>query len=172
MPDGPVGSRPLIRLRGWSRRTFIALAVAVIGWPVPAAAQQSAHQADSAYTQIRTTLRSFYFNLAHRDWEALAADILSAKVIASHPPPVSLLLPKDLATRADRPEDCPCEAAARVERANITLDPLDGDWARAAVPACPPTGAADEFRLVRFERRWRIIYIYLRQQRSGVPLAR
>jgi hypothetical protein len=169
MPDLPLASRPLPRLHGWSRRTLIALVGALIGSPVPAAAQQSAHQADSAHTQIRTTLRSFYFNLAHRDWEALAADILSAKVMASHPIPVSLLSPKDHATRADRTEDCRSESAARVEHASITLD---GYWARAAVPACPRTGPADEFRLVRFEQRWRIIHIHLRQEPSGVQLAR
>jgi hypothetical protein len=147
----------------------VALAAILMALAVPAAAQQPALQVDSARTQIRTTLRSFYFNLAHRDWEALAADILSAKVMASHPVPVSLLSPEGHGTRAEQPDGCRSDATARVEHATITVD---GDWARAAVPTCPPAEAADQFRLVRFERRWRIIYIDLSQETYAVQLAR
>jgi hypothetical protein len=35
----------------------------------PASAQQ-----DSSASELRTVLRAFYFNLAHQDWEAIAAD--------------------------------------------------------------------------------------------------
>ncbi len=150
-------------------RTALALAAVLTASAIPAAAQQPGVQMDSARAQIRTTLRAFYFNLARRDWEALAADILSAKVMASHPVPASLLSQTDHATRADRPEDCPLDASARVEHATITLD---SDWARVSVPHCPPATPADELRLVRFERRWRIIYIELGQEQSGVHLAR
>jgi hypothetical protein len=56
-------------------RTLAALGV----YASTAAAQQS-ERLDSARAQIHTTLRAFYFNLAHQDWEALTADILAAKV--------------------------------------------------------------------------------------------
>ena len=57
----------------------------------PAATAQQRSQVDSTKAQLRTTLRAFYFNLAHQDWEALAADILSAKIVASRPAPEALV---------------------------------------------------------------------------------
>jgi hypothetical protein len=147
--------------------TLVPLAAALIGSSIPAAAQESAVRVDSAHAQIRTTLRAFYFNLARRDWEALAADILSAKVMASHPVPAAVL--SQHPARTEQPKVCPPDASTRVDRATIVLE---ADWAYAAVPNCPSAGAADEFRLVRFERRWRIIYIHLRQEASEVQLAR
>jgi hypothetical protein len=150
-------------------RIAFALAAMLSASAIPAAAQHPTLQADSVRAQIRTTLRAFYFNLAHRDWEALAAEILSAKVMASHPMPESLMAIADNAAEADGPEHCSTDAASRVERASVTLD---GHWARALVPHCPPAVRGDEIRLVRFERRWRIIYIDLWQEQSGVQLAR
>ena len=46
---------------------------------------------DSAQAHVRTTLHAFYFNLAHRDWEALTADILPAKIVAHRPAPAALV---------------------------------------------------------------------------------
>jgi hypothetical protein len=146
------------------RRTATLLAAMLTTATIPLAAQHPTAQLDSARAQIHTTLRAFYFNLAHRDWEALAADILSAKVMASHPAPASLLELERHPVPAEGVGDCSSGAASRIEKATITLD---GDWAEASVPHCPPTAAADEFRLVRFERRWRIIYIELRQEPDG-----
>jgi len=45
-----------------------------------AAAQGPPVQVDSSRAQIHTSLRAFYFSLAHRDWEALTADVLPAKM--------------------------------------------------------------------------------------------
>jgi len=46
-----------------------------------------------------------------------------------------------------------------VDQAIITLD---GDWAEVTVPSCAsPLAGADEFRLIRFEGRWRFVYIRL-----------
>ena len=36
-------------------------------------------QHDSAHAELRTVLRAFYFNLAHHDWEAIAADVRRRK---------------------------------------------------------------------------------------------
>jgi hypothetical protein len=139
--------------------------------PAPAAAQHPTVPMDSARAELRTTLRAFYFNLAHRDWEALAAQVLSAKVMASHPVPERLLTLAAHVAPADPSAECSSAANARVDHATIGLD---GDWAGALVPHCPPapTARADEFRLVRFERRWRIIYIDLSQDPGAVQLAR
>src|SRR5688572_12381874 len=57
-----------------------------------AEAQQLPSGPDSARAQIRSTLRAFYFNLAHQNWEALTADILAAKVVAHRPVPESLVI--------------------------------------------------------------------------------
>jgi hypothetical protein len=150
-------------------RMALALAAMWSALAIPAAAQHPTVEMDSANAQLRVTLRAFYFNLAHRDWEALAAEILSAKIMASHPAPESLLAVAGRAAPAARPDDCSTEAAARVEQAIIALD---GDWAEALVPHCPRAARDDEFRLVRFEQRWRIIYIDLPQGSAGVQLAR
>jgi len=57
-----------------------------------------------------------------------------------------------------------------VDQAAITLD---GDWAEVSVPRCAGTAVgADEFRFIRFERRWRVIYIALFREGSPVQLAR
>jgi hypothetical protein len=50
---------------------------------------------------------------------------------------------------------------AAVEQAVIELD---GDWAEVSVPRCSPAVGADEFRLIRFDGRWRFVYIHLSQQ--------
>lgn len=150
-------------------RMALALAAMWSALAIPAAAQHPTVQMDSANAQLRATLRAFYFNLAHRDWEALAAEILSAKIMASHPVPESLLAVAGHAAPAERPDDCSTEAAARVAQAMIALD---GDWAEALVPHCPRAARADEFRLVRLEQRWRIIYIDLPLGSAGVQLAR
>ena len=50
---------------------------------------------------------------------------------------------------------------------------LEGDWAEVSVPRCGMTaGGADEFRLIRFEGRWRVVYIDLFRESSQVELAR
>ncbi len=45
----------------------------------------------------------------------------------------------------------------RVDHAVVTLE---GKWALARVPACVEgSGGMDEFRLLRVQERWRIVYI-------------
>src|SRR5687768_11264865 len=106
------------------RRAGLAIVVALIASPASAPAQHSPTQPDSIRAQIHRTLRAFYFNLAHHDWEALTADILAAKVVAHRPAP-EILVP----TAA--PAKCSSTAAAMVDQAGIMLE---GDWAEATVP--------------------------------------
>jgi len=150
----------------WIAATVTGMLLALA---LPATAQRAAVQQDSAEAQLRAVLRAFYFNLAHHDWEAIAADVLSAKVVASRPAPARL----QTATRdraraerssgsADEPVACSSSILAVVNEAAIQLD---GDWAGVSIPRCGVASAgADEFRLIHFEKRWRFVYIDLFEQ--------
>jgi hypothetical protein len=150
--------------------SFRRIAVAAVGMltvlALPGTAQRAAVQQDSAEIQLRGVLRAFYFNLTHQDWEAIAADVLSAKVVASRPAPASL----QMATRdrarirrsggpAGEPVGCSSSSSAVVDGAVIHIQ---GDWAGVSIPRCGvvPAGS-DEFRLIHFEKRWRFVYIDL-----------
>ena len=138
-----------------------------------AAAQQSPAAADSGRAEIHTRLRAFYFNLAHRDWDALTADILAAKVVAHRPAPDALLAVAGLprhepqgrgagSSPASTGGPCSSAASATVDQATITFE---GDWAEVSLPRCfSGLAGADEFRLIRFEERWRFVYIDLFQE--------
>jgi hypothetical protein len=150
-------------------RTPIALLAGLVAATSTGTAQQPEAQLDSVRQEIQTTLRSFYFNLARRDWEALTADILAAKVVAHRPAPEELLAAGSRLraqpaggglSLGDRPRSCPSDETPLVDQAKVTLD---GDWAEVSVPRCAAQSGADEFRLICLERRWRIIYIHLFQ---------
>ena len=156
-------------------RTAFALIAVLVASPVIATAQQAPAQLDSA--QIHTTLRAFYFNLAHQDWASLNADILPAKVVAHRPAPEGLVAaaasPRRAAGLSPATHDlvaCSPKATALVDQATITLD---GDWAEVSVPRCTaaPEGA-DEFRLIHFEERWRFVYIDLFEESVNVATDR
>jgi hypothetical protein len=147
----------------WIAATVTGMLLALA---LPAAAQRAAVQPDSAEAQLRGVLRAFYFNLAHHDWEAIAADVLSAKVMASRPAPVSIQAATGDRARAERssgstdePVACSSSTSAVVDEAAIQLD---RDWAGVSIPRCGVASAgADEFRLIHFEKRWRFVYIDL-----------
>ena len=62
------------------RRTALVVA-GLMALALPAAAQRAAIQPDSAQAQIRTVLRGFYSNLESRNWDGLAAYVLSPKLL-------------------------------------------------------------------------------------------
>jgi hypothetical protein len=148
------------------RRIAVTAAGMLMALALPATAQRAAVQQDSAEAQLRGVLRSFYFNLAHQDWEAIAADVLSAKVVASRPAPASLQMANRDPARTGRvggpagePVACSSSSSAVVDGAAIHVD---GDWAGVSVPRCGVVSAgADVFRLIHFEQRWRLVYIDL-----------
>jgi hypothetical protein len=141
------------------RRTALALATSLIAATGTATAQQHADQSDSTRAQIHRTLRAFYFNLEHDDWEALTADILPAKVVAHRSAPEALVMAA--ASAAVEPVECTAPARPMIDQATIMLD---GDWAEVSVPRCTAPRGADEFRLIRFDRRWRFVHIELFQE--------
>jgi hypothetical protein len=157
-------------------RTMFAILAALFTSTVPTIAQQSPAQPDSARAQIHTSLRAFYFNLARQDWEALTADILAAKVVAHRPAPAALVAAAASASRevagseANHRAACSSSATPLVDQAIMLLD---GDWAEVSVPRCGTVaGGRDEFRLIRFEERWRIVYIDLFQEPLNVSTDR
>ena len=152
-------------------RAPLVLALMLSAWTASATAQQSPIQPDSARGQIQTSLRAFYFNLAHQDWEALTADILAAKVVAHRPAPEAMVLAASAGASsvADEPAACSSNQAL-VDQATITLE---GDWAEVSVPRCTAALAgADEFRLIHFEERWRFVYIDLYDEPVNVSTGR
>lgn len=109
---------------------------------------------------IHTALRAFYFSLSHRDWEAIAGQVLSAKVVAHRPPPDAMVAAEAAAGRA---------AGLACGESRITRD---GSWAEVSVVRCGGTArGVDEFRLIRFQRRWRIVYIDLSRESVSVAAA-
>jgi len=145
---------------------FVCRAVVVAAGLLAALARPAAAQQDAADAQLRSVLRAFYFNLAHHDWEAIAADVLSAKVLASRPAPASLRsATRDRAGTDPSPDSadafmtCSSNTIAIVDKAAIQRD---GDWAGVSIPRCGVAPAeVDEFRLIYFETRWRFVYIDL-----------
>ena len=142
---------------------FLGLALAV--WPLAASAQQLA-SADSSRAQIQQTLRSWYFSLAHHDWNAVTDDILAAKVVAHRLPPAALLKNQEVQSAAVLDiRHCAAGEAALVEAALIRRD---GDWAEVWVPRCGAGWVGgDSFRLIHFEERWRLVYIDLYEAPSS-----
>jgi hypothetical protein len=155
------------------RRTPVVVAGLLMALALPAAAQRAAVQPDSAPAQIRTVLHAFYVNLESRNWEALAAYVLSPKLLERRGAPGDLqTAARDRArTRASsraaaEPTRCSASASPMIDQAAIQLD---GDWAEVSVPRCSGTSAgADEFRLLYFEERWRFIYTDLFEAPTNV----
>jgi hypothetical protein len=159
------------------RRTPVAVALFLMAWVLPAAAQHAAVPHDSARAQIRAVLRAFYLNLESRNWEALAAYVLSPKLLERRGAPGTLQMAVRDRTRtrtsshpAPGPVACSSSAAPAVEQAVMQLD---GDWAEVSVPRCLGTSAGtDEFRLLYFEGRWRFIYTDLFEAPTKVSSTR
>jgi hypothetical protein len=99
-------------------------------------AQQPSTRAEPAELQIRTSLRAFYFSLAHHDWEALTAGILPAKVVAHHPAPAAIVAASQ---PHERPANCTPAIAERLEDAEITID---SGWAASRWPGAAPVKSA------------------------------
>jgi hypothetical protein len=140
-------------------------------------AQQPSTRAEPAELQIRTSLRAFYFSLAHHDWEALTAGILPAKVVAHHPAPAAIVAASQ---PHERPANCTPAIAERLEDAEITID---SGWAAVSVAGCgageigsgevgADDAGVDEFRFIEFDGRWWIVHLELSHDPGTVQLAR
>jgi hypothetical protein len=158
------------------RRTELMVA-GLMALALPAAAQRPAIQPDSARTQIRTVLRGFYSNMESGNWDALAAYVLSPKLLERRGAAGdSQLVARDRTrTRASSrvaaaPVTCTSGSAPMIDQADIRLD---ADWAEVSVPRCRGGSAGtDEFRLLYFEERWRFIYTDLFEAPTNVSTGR
>ena len=138
--------------------TLLLLALPSFG-----SAQESAVSPDSASHEVRTVIRAFYRNLAAQNWDALAAYVLSPKLLERRGIAAdSELVSRDrtrsrtMASAVQPPASCPSTSSPMIEAAAIRVD---GDWADVSVPRCSGADAGvDEFRLIYFEQRWRFIY--------------
>ena len=159
------------------RRTALVVA-GLMALALPGAAQQAAIQPDTAQAQIRTVLRGFYSNMESGNWDALAAYVLSPKLLERRGAAGdSQLVARDRTrTRASTrvaaaPVKCPSSGnSPMIDQADIRLD---ADWAEVSVPRCRGGAAgADEFRLLYFEQRWRFIYTDLFEGPTNVSTGR
>lgn len=139
------------------------LSFLLVAAPPYAAAQETAIAPDSARAQIHPVLRAFYLNLANQNWDALAAYVLSPKLLERRGAPGDLqMVARDRArgrggpTGVAAPRACPAGASPMIDEAVIRLD---GDWAEVSVPRCNGSSpGVDQFGLLYFEQRWRFIY--------------
>jgi hypothetical protein len=113
-----------------SCRAALAFVTLLIAATATAAAQQAPAQGDSTRAQIHRMLRAFYFNLAHDDWEALAADILPAKVVAHRSALEALGVAAPSATGA--PAECAGSATLLAETGAHSCHPERSEGAEAA----------------------------------------
>jgi hypothetical protein len=158
------------------RRIAVAM-TGLMAVVLPAAAQQVAIQPDSARTQIRTVLRGFYSNMESGNWDALAAYVLSPKLLERRGAAEdSQVVARDRTrTRASSrvaaaPVTCTSSSSPMIDQADIRLD---ADWAEVSVPRCRRGSAGtDEFRLLYFEQRWRFIYTDLFEAPTNVSTGR
>jgi hypothetical protein len=167
----------MTRSRRGAHRAGALIAMLTTAGSTTVVAQRPSNRSEPAELQIRTSLRAFYFSLAHHDWEALADGILPAKVIAHHPAPAAIVAASQ---PHERPANCAPAIAERVEDAEITID---AGWAAASVAGCG-TGqvgsgeprandaGADEFRFIEFDGRWWIVHIELSHDPGTLQLAR
>jgi hypothetical protein len=146
---------------------MLTLGVLLMAAP-PATAQETTIAPDSAHAQIRVVLRAFYLNLATQNWDALAAYVLSPKLLERRGAPGDLQMVvrdrtrgRSLRPALAAPRTCPSSPSPMIDGAAIRLD---GDWAEVSVPRCSGLSpGVDEFGMLYFEKRWRFIYTDLFQ---------
>ena len=160
-----------------NRRTAV-LVTGLMTLALPAAAQRAAIQPDSAQAQIRSVLRGFYSNLESGNWDALAAYVLSPKLLERRGAAAdSQIVARDRTrTRASsRVAAAPvrCRSSDSPPMIDEAAIQLDGDWAEVSVPRCRSGSAGtDEFRLLYFEERWRFIYTDMFEAPTNVSTGR
>jgi hypothetical protein len=148
-------------------RLTLILGLLLMAAPPPATAQGTIAP-DSARAQIRPVLRAFYLNLANQNWDALAAYVLSPKLLERRGAPGDIqMVARDRkrgrgsSAAVAAPRTCPSSASPMIDEAVIRLD---GDWAEVSVPRCSgPSPGVDQFGMLYFEKRWRFIYTDLFQ---------
>ena len=130
-----------------------AIVAAMLACAATGAAQGPSTPPDStARAEIRTALRSFYYNRAHGDANSLLIGMLGSKVDANRNAPFDAIVASD--TMPMDPH-VSCMPEAPIDRAVIEVK---GKWAHISVPRCGATeSTADQFRMFRMDERWRFV---------------
>lgn len=156
-------------------RLTLALALLSLATAPSLSGQSAPAAADSSAAQIRLVLRAFYLNLASQNWDALAAYVLSPKLLERRGGPEDArMVARDRTRRRDSsamvaPPACPSSASPMIDDAGIGVD---GDWAEVSVPRCSGRAAGvDQFGMLYFESRWRFIYTDLFEARPAPETA-
>ena len=143
-------------------RLTLALALLPMATASSLIAQDRPVAPDSASAEIRLVLRAFYLNYANQNWDALAAYVLSPKLLERRGAPADADMVARDRTRSRgsslevAPPACPSSASPMIDDAAIRVD---GDWADVVVPRCSGDGpGVDQFGMLYFEDRWRFIY--------------
>jgi hypothetical protein len=144
-------------------RLTLIVGMLLLAGPQSAPGQTPTIAPDSARAQIHLVLRAFYFNFASQNWDALAAYVLSPKLLERRGASGQAQSVAQDRTRSRNspplvaaPETCPSSASPMVDDAVIRLD---GDWADVSVPRCSGSSpGVDQFGMLYFEKRWRFIY--------------
>src|SRR5947207_6164424 len=112
-----------------SPRLTLILGVLLLAVTPPAIAQEVVAPPDSARAQVRAVLRAFYLNLANQNWDALAAYVLSPKLLERRGGPGELrMVARDRTRRRGSPpalaapRTCPSSASPMIDEAAIRLD--------------------------------------------------
>jgi hypothetical protein len=157
-------------------RVIFTLGVLLLALAPAAAAQRPGIEQDSARAQIQAVLRAFYLNLANQNWDALAAYVLSPKLLERRGRPGDIqTIARDRTRGRGTPpalaaqHTCPSSASPMIAEAGIRLDK---DWAEVSVPRCSGSSpGVDEFGMLYFEERWRFIYTDLFEGRPAPETA-
>jgi hypothetical protein len=143
-------------------RLTLALALLPMATASSLIAQESTVAADTTSAQIRLVLRAFYLNYATQNWDALAAYVLSPKLLERRGAPGDARMVARDRTRsrgswaAVALPACPSSVSPMIDDAAIRVD---GDWADVSVPRCSGRApGVDQFGMLYFESRWRFIY--------------
>src|SRR5262245_15613909 len=109
-------------------RLTLALAALLIA-ASGASAQDTAPAPDSARTQIRSVLRAFYLHYENQNWDALAAYVLSPKLLERRGAPGDAQMVTRDRTRSRgasaalaEPPVCPSSASPMIDQAVIHVD--------------------------------------------------
>ena len=98
-------------------RLTLALALLSMAGPRPAMAQDAPVAPDSAPAEIRLVLRAFYLNLANQNWDALAAYVLSPKLLERRGAPGDAwMVARDRARTRESSASAPLRSVPRARR--------------------------------------------------------
>ncbi|HKU61289.1 MAG TPA: hypothetical protein VJQ44_08745 [Gemmatimonadales bacterium] len=156
-------------------RFFLAFALLPMATAPSLVAQATPVPSDSAAAQVRLVLRAFYLNYTSHNWDALAAYVLSPKLLERRGAPGDARMVARDRTRSRSssaevaPPACPSNASPMIDAAAIRVD---GDWADVSVPRCNGRSpGVDQFGMLYFEGRWRFIYTGLFEPQTAPETA-